>query len=158
MTIYTFCSPLGFISTGDSLAPGNLGLKDQVVALRWIQRNIAAFGGDPKSVTIGGYSVGSIAVLLHMLSPMSKGLFHRGIAMSGSHIPLEPLPTEQKHLAKKQAELLGCPTDTTGSMLICLKSKPIERFTETMPQFFVRLTYFKYVSPLKIRSLIKLFV
>ncbi|KAL2720354.1 esterase E4-like [Vespula squamosa] len=127
---------LGFISTGDSLAPGNLGLKDQVVALRWIQRNIAAFGGDPNSVTIGGYSVGSIAVLLHMLSPMSKGLFHRAIAMSGSHISLEPLPTEQKHLAKKQAELLDCPTDTTGSMLICLKSKRIEQFTETMPQFF----------------------
>ncbi|XP_011705309.1 PREDICTED: cholinesterase-like, partial [Wasmannia auropunctata] len=58
-----------FISTGDSKAPGNLGLKDQVVALRWVQRNIAAFGGNPNSVTISGYSVGGLSVYLHMVSP-----------------------------------------------------------------------------------------
>ncbi|XP_011164602.1 esterase FE4 [Solenopsis invicta] len=126
---------LGFLSTGDSKAPGNLGLKDQVVALRWIQRNIAAFGGDPDSVTISGYSVGGISVLLHMVSPMSKGLFHRAIMMSGS-MTLEPYPTEQLHLAKKQAELLDCPTDTTGSMLICLNSKPVENYTDTIVKFF----------------------
>jgi len=130
-------SVLGFLSTGDSKAPGNLGLKDQVVALRWVQRNIAAFGGDPDSVTISGYSIGGFSVFLHMVSPMSKGLFHRAIMMSGS-TTLEPYPTEQLHLAKKQAELLDCPTDTTGSMLICLNSKPVENFTETIRNFFVR--------------------
>lgn len=128
----------GFLSTGDSKAPGNLGLKDQVVALRWIQRNIAAFGGDPDSVTISGYSVGGLSVMLHMVSPMSEGLFHRAIMMSGSMM-LEPYPTEQLHLAKKQAELLNCPTDTTGSMLVCLNSKPVENFTDTIPKFFVSM-------------------
>lgn len=128
--------PLGFLSTGDSKAPGNLGLKDQVVALRWIQRNIAAFGGDPDNVTISGYSVGSLSVMLHMVSPMSKGLFHRAIMMSGSML-LEPFPTHQLHLAKKQAELLNCPTDTTDAMLVCLNSKPVENFTNTISQFFV---------------------
>ncbi|KYM82670.1 Esterase FE4 [Atta colombica] len=125
----------GFLSTGDSKAPGNVGLKDQVVALRWVQRNIAVFGGDPDSVTISGYSVGGISVLLHMVSPMSKGLFHRAIMMSGSMM-IEPYPTEQLHVAKKQAELLDCPTDTTGSMLICLNSKPVENFTDTIRNFF----------------------
>ncbi|XP_077282138.1 esterase E4-like [Temnothorax americanus] len=132
---------LGFLSTGDSKAPGNLGLKDQVVALRWIQRNIAAFGGDPDSVTISGCSVGGLSVMLHMVSPMSKGLFHRVIMMSGSIKPYRPYPTEQLHLAKKQAELLDCPTDTTGSMLICLNSKPVENFTDTMPKFFEWYAY-----------------
>ncbi|XP_076180102.1 esterase E4-like [Ptiloglossa arizonensis] len=126
---------LGFISTGDSEAPGNLGLKDQVVALRWIQRNIASFGGNPNSVTISGYSVGGLSTMLHMLSPMSKDLFHRAIVMSGSLLT-DLYPTEQKHLAKKQAELLNCPTDSSAAILACLKSKPVQNFTDTMPKFF----------------------
>lgn len=113
-----------------------MGLKDQVIALRWIRRNIAAFGGDPDCVTITGYSAGGVSALLHMVSPMTKDLFHRVIMMSGSTAP-DPFPTNQSHLAKKQAELLGCPTDTTGAMLVCLISKPVEDFTNTMTKFFV---------------------
>lgn len=63
----------GFISTGDKEAPGNNGLKDQVVALKWVKNNIAAFGGDPDSVTISGYSAGGRSVTLHLISPMSQG-------------------------------------------------------------------------------------
>ncbi|XP_066595962.1 esterase FE4-like [Prorops nasuta] len=136
VTVNYRLATLGFISTGDSLAPGNLGLKDQVIALRWIQRNIGAFGGDADSVTISGYSVGGLSVMLHLLSPMSRGLFHRAISSSGSTLLTEPFPTEQKHLAKKQAELLGCPTDTTGNMIICLNTKPVENFTDTVSNFF----------------------
>ena len=127
---------LGFISTGDSLAPGNLGLKDQVVALRWIQRNIAAFGGDRNAVTISGYSVGGLSAMLHMVSPMSKNLFHRAIVMSGSLLTAEPYPTEQTRLARKQATLLNCPTNDTAAILACLRSKPVQNFTDTMSQFF----------------------
>ena len=125
------------MSTGDSLLPGNLGLKDQVEALRWVKRNIASFGGDPDSVTITGYSAGAWSVSLHMVSPMSKGLFHRAIVSSGSATFQEPLPTHQKYLAKKQAELLGCPTDTVGNMLVCLNTKTAEEFAETVDKFFV---------------------
>ncbi|KAL6446527.1 hypothetical protein ACFW04_001222 [Cataglyphis niger] len=135
VTVNNRLATLGFLSTGDSKAPGNLGLKDQVVALRWVQRNIVAFGGNPDSVTISGYSIGGFSVLLHMVSPMSKGLFHRAIMMSGS-MTSEPYPTEQLHLAKKQAELLNCPSDTTDAMLVCLSSKPVENFTDTIPKFF----------------------
>ncbi|XP_068084827.1 esterase FE4-like [Anabrus simplex] len=74
----------GFLSTEDEVAPGNAGLKDQVLALRWVQQNIAAFGGDPDQVTIFGESAGGTSVQYHLLSPMSKGLFRGAIAQSGS--------------------------------------------------------------------------
>lgn len=63
----------GFISTGDANAPGNAGLKDQVMALKWLKENIQNFGGCPNRVTLVGHSSGSAAVQYHMLSPMSKG-------------------------------------------------------------------------------------
>lgn len=75
---------LGFMSTGDSHAPGNYGLKDMVLALKWIQRNIAEFGGDPDNVTIFGESAGGAAVHYLVLSSETKGLFTRAISQSGS--------------------------------------------------------------------------
>uniref|UniRef100_A0A6P7GR84 Carboxylic ester hydrolase n=1 Tax=Diabrotica virgifera virgifera TaxID=50390 RepID=A0A6P7GR84_DIAVI len=63
----------GFMSTGDSACPGNLGLKDQVMALDWTIRNIRHFGGNPKDITIGGLSAGGGSVGYHLLSPKSAG-------------------------------------------------------------------------------------
>lgn len=64
----------GFLSTEDDVLPGNNGLKDQVLALRWVQENIDKFGGDNKKVTLFGESAGSVSVGLHLLSPLSKGI------------------------------------------------------------------------------------
>ena len=92
----------GFLCLGIKEAPGNAGLKDQVAALKWVQRNIRAFGGDPENVTLFGESAGGASVSYHLLSPMSKGLFHRAIAQSGSS--LGPW-TRQKYPVAKAAAL-----------------------------------------------------
>jgi para-nitrobenzyl esterase len=65
-------------------ASGNFGLMDQVAALEWVKRNIAAFGGDPASVTIAGHSAGAQDVGLLLLSPRARGLFARAIQQSGT--------------------------------------------------------------------------
>lgn len=62
---------------------GNWGLLDQIAALRWIQENVAAFGGDPSNVTIVGESAGGISVNALMVAPAARGLFHRAVIQSG---------------------------------------------------------------------------
>ena len=65
----------GFLSTGDANAPGNAGLKDQVMALKWVKNNIQTFGGCPNRITLVGQSSGAASIQYHMFSPMSKGIY-----------------------------------------------------------------------------------
>ncbi|KAJ8978295.1 hypothetical protein NQ317_000109 [Molorchus minor] len=74
----------GFLATGDTVIPGNWGLKDQQLGLKWVQDNIKNFGGDPAKVTIFGESAGGASVVYQTLSPGSSGLFRAAIATSGS--------------------------------------------------------------------------
>lgn len=120
--------PLGFLSHPDLSAEsagkssGNFGLQDQVAALRWVNTNIAAFGGDPEQVTIAGQSAGAASVHALMVMPSARGLFRRAIAQSGSGLNT-PAPTlaqaeesgvrfAQRFGAKSIADLRAAPADS----------------------------------------------
>jgi len=102
VTIAYRLGPLGFLAhpelTRESPhhSSGNYGLMDQIAALEWIHKNIAAFGGDPKNVTIAGQSSGAISVSILMASPLAKGLFQRAIGESGGLF--EPLQLGPQYL------------------------------------------------------------
>lgn len=81
--IFGFLAHPGLAQQDDEAPQGNFGLQDQIAALKWVQSNIAAFGGDPQSVTIAGQSAGAMSVHMLVASPLAKGLFQRAIAQSG---------------------------------------------------------------------------
>uniref|UniRef100_A0A0C9Q317 Carboxylic ester hydrolase n=1 Tax=Fopius arisanus TaxID=64838 RepID=A0A0C9Q317_9HYME len=114
--------PLGLLSTGDDVIPGNFAFKDQVLALHWVQENIAAFGGDPGRVTIAGDSAGGTSVHYLMLSRLARGLFHQAIAESGSAVnnwAYNP-PNLSRNKTHRLAKELGCPVTTSQKIRDCL--------------------------------------
>jgi para-nitrobenzyl esterase len=117
---------LGFLSHPAINAEGhpfaNYGIMDGQLALRWVQTNIAAFGGDPGNVTIFGQSGGGTAVMANLASPLSRGLFHRAINQSGTRIAVTPQATELK-LGEEFASLAGC-TDQSPQ---CLRALSVDQ-------------------------------
>lgn len=135
----------GFLSTEDDVIPGNYGLKDQVMALRWVQKNIVKFGGDPGQVTIFGGSSSGACVGYHMLSPMSKGLFHKAILQSGSPMCRwsTSLPGLARNHSKTVSNLAGCNgSDSSEELLKCLKNLPAKFFAYIHKYFWVLVKHF----------------
>ncbi|XP_069675635.1 carboxylic ester hydrolase-like isoform X1 [Periplaneta americana] len=123
---------LGFLSTEDGQTCSNCGLKDQAVALRWVQRNIAQFGGDPHNVTIFGVSAGGGSVHFHLLSAMSRGLFHRAIAMSGVALNPWALVEAPRDRAFRLGAVLGCHTTDSTELVRFLRSVPARELIENV--------------------------
>ncbi|XP_047384589.1 liver carboxylesterase 1-like isoform X2 [Sciurus carolinensis] len=121
----------GFFSTGDEHCSGNWGHLDQVAALRWVQDNIANFGGNPGSVTIFGESAGGESVSVLVLSPLAKNLFHRAISESGVALTPGLLRKDNKLVAEQIAMIAGCKTTTSAVMVHCLRQKTEEELLET---------------------------
>ncbi|XP_048397708.1 cholinesterase-like isoform X1 [Stegostoma tigrinum] len=124
---------LGFLALPRSHnVPGNMGLFDQRLALEWVQENIVAFGGNPKSVTLFGESAGAASVHLHILSPKSHSLFTRAIMQSGSsNAPWAVLrDAEAKRRATVLASRLECPYSNETELVSCLRGKHPQEIVE----------------------------
>ncbi|XP_046743574.1 venom carboxylesterase-6-like [Diprion similis] len=119
----------GFFTTGNEVAPGNYGLKDVLEALRWLQRNIAAFGGDPNRVTLMGHGLGAGVVHLLALSEKSEDLFHRYVTQSGAaHMPWSYRSRSSAVNASLDfAASLNCTRETMWEIVECLRN--IKDFT-----------------------------
>ncbi|KAI8425009.1 hypothetical protein MSG28_006896 [Choristoneura fumiferana] len=117
---------LGFLSLENEEVSGNMGLKDQVMALRWVRDNVEHFGGDPGRVTIFGESAGAASVHLHMLSPQSQGLFHAAIAQSGLATSPWALAQDPLERAFELGRELGIVTNSTAELLGYLRATPSE--------------------------------
>ncbi|XP_051884638.1 fatty acyl-CoA hydrolase precursor, medium chain-like [Pristis pectinata] len=117
---------LGFLSTGDEHMKANLGMLDQIEALKWVQENIKSFGGDPSSVTIFGESAGGVSVSLLLGSPLAKGLFHRAISESGTALFEMVFNPDPKSTVQALANKTGCGQDTSWELVSCLRNKSEE--------------------------------
>jgi bile salt-stimulated lipase len=131
VTINYRLSAFGFLSTGDKHAPGNQGMKDIVLALKWVQQNIKAFGGDPKKVTVFGQSVGSAAVHYLMLSDMAKGLFHKAILQSGTAFYPCLFQTKPRDVAEDLGRKLGLTFNSTEELVHKLREVNFQHIVET---------------------------
>jgi para-nitrobenzyl esterase len=113
--------------------PANFGLLDQIAALQWVQRNVAQFGGDPANVTIIGQSAGAKSVLALFASPLARGLFARGVALSSYAVP-DVTRAKALDTGTKVATALGLPgADATAADL---RAIPAEKFAQLNPQEF----------------------
>ncbi|KAG5347377.1 SASB hydrolase, partial [Acromyrmex charruanus] len=141
---------MGFLNLNDEVAAGNQGLKDVVLALKWVQNNILQFGGDPGNVTIFGGSAGGAIVHCLALSPLAKGLFHKVISQSG--VILNPWAfNERTDIGFRLVRKLGKETSdpkVAYEFLKTIDAKTLTKnsqrsiFTETERLSFISLSLF----------------
>ncbi|XP_071941153.1 cholinesterase-like [Antedon mediterranea] len=153
----------GFLTTGDDEAPGNYGMLDQVLALKWIQNNIAAFNGDPNNITLFGQSAGGASVHLHILSPLSRGLFQRAIMESGTALCAWAVELDQDNAVstgRRVGNLLNCTQENSAEFITCLQQKSTTAITAVQLQLMLQFVQFRpmvddYFLPKSPEDLIK---
>lgn len=127
VTINYRLGALGFLAhpalTGESpdQMSGNYGIADQQAALKWVRRNIRAFGGNPENMTVFGESAGGLSTLVNVVSPRASGLFHRAIVQSGAYQLTQPTLAQGEVTGINFANAVGCNQPNSADVLACLR-------------------------------------
>ncbi|KAB0801415.1 hypothetical protein PPYR_05769 [Photinus pyralis] len=124
VTINYRLGALGFLSTGDINSPGNYGILDQSMALRWVYENIEFFNGDKNSITLFGPGAGAASAGLLMVAPDTKHIINKVIAQSGSAVADWAFIVDKyraQNTSRVFGQLLGCSIDSSWKLINCLK-------------------------------------
>lgn len=135
--------PLGFLYLGEEDAPGNMGLLDQNMAMKWVYDNIEMFGGDQQKITLFGESSGSASVHFHVLSGESTGYFSSVIMQSGSALAPWAYDDQEKAntTARMLAKLVNCEQDEASKIIACLREKTSDELIEAQFSLPLQWTY-----------------
>jgi para-nitrobenzyl esterase len=131
VTINYRLGALGFLAhpalTGESpdRISGNYGFQDQQAALKWVRRNIRAFGGNPEKVTVFGESAGGLSTFVNLVSPTARGLFDRAIVESGAYLLTPPTLAQAEAAGTNFANAVGCNQANSADVLTCLRALPV---------------------------------
>ncbi|XP_038110075.1 cholinesterase isoform X1 [Culex quinquefasciatus] len=115
---------LGFLSTGDENSPGNYGILDQIMAVRWVYDNIEAFNGDRNSITLFGPGAGGASAGLLMVAPQTKDIITRVIAQSGSAVADWALIVDKyraQNTSRVFGQMVGCSIETSWKLVNCMR-------------------------------------
>ncbi|XP_065346933.1 juvenile hormone esterase-like [Cloeon dipterum] len=126
---------LGYLSMQNDLIPGNAGLLDSVEALRWIQSHISKFGGDPNRVTVSGQSTGSTLSHYMLITPLTDGMLHRAIMMSGSTLTTLSYDRNPVKSARDIASFANC-TGTDDEVSQCIFNLPAQTLIDAHINYY----------------------
>lgn len=138
---------LGFMATDDKAISGNMGIKDQIMALKWVQNNIASFGGDPNKVTIFGDDAGAASVSIHMMSPESNGLFANAIVMGGNVLCDSFNQKNPQEAAVELASRLECTSEKGEDIIRCLSTQTQQAIVTKQSEMFTFFSFPRWFAP-----------
>lgn len=144
-------SILGFLYMNSEEAPGNQGMLDQYLALKWIHNNIQYFGGDSSKITIFGESAGSVSVSLHLLSPLSSNLFRNAIMESGTALADWALLSYEDAIERNSGILqhIGCNVTNVTEAIECARQvDPKTAIEKSDEYFYSKVCFSSFLSPL----------
>jgi len=137
----------GFLATEDKAATGNYGLMDQIMVLKWVQKNIEKFGGDPNKVTLFGEDSGAASVTLLAMSPHANGLFHGAIALSGNALCDQYMQSNPHEAAVELANRLECSSDKGEDIVNCLSRQTQQDIIKAGNSMFMFFSFPRWFAP-----------
>ncbi|CAN8006438.1 unnamed protein product [Ixodes hexagonus] len=124
VTVNYRVAAFGFLSALNADAPGNVGLLDQRMALKWVKKNAAHFGGSPDKVTLMGRFTGAMSASIHLASPIKERLFEKVVLQSGIAVGDYVFDSAPLNATSKLAHAVGCHRDSAAEMVSCLQQVP----------------------------------